>query len=503
MKIVSIELENFASYKNIKFDFDSSGLNLISGPTGSGKSTLCDAIPWVLFGRTAKNGSVDEIRTWGIDSTTFGSATFDTGLIITRTRAPNDLFYYYGNGDRVNTRGKDLSDTQKQIDAILGVDLETYLAGAYFHEFSQTAQFFATSAKNRRAVIEKIVDLSLARKLQMALSIDRSEVKTSLGKCENTESMLKGGILELENAASLYRHKMVSFKEDRDTDLANIGQTIAPLLLKVKNEAFFTEEKEIYKEAIIVAEAETCEHCGAPSDHVFAASLKDKLSKLELEEARNTALKTRISTLQEQADRLMTSDNPYASLLDTNRAEFDKMAAKLKIAEALKAKYELELADISVMQEIIELHRSLSIENAIRSIQDSTNRSLSDYFEAEIKVAFSATSADKLEVEVYKDGNLCTYTQLSKGQRCLLKLCFGVAVMQSVANRHGLAFRQVFFDEALDGLDSSMKLKAFKLLQNLPHPSTFIVEHHAPAEIDFSAVYNVELVNGGSVIEKS
>jgi len=59
VKILSCVLENFASYERLEFDFSPQGLTLIEGPTGSGKSTLCDAIPWILFGRTAKDGALD------------------------------------------------------------------------------------------------------------------------------------------------------------------------------------------------------------------------------------------------------------------------------------------------------------------------------------------------------------------------------------------------------------------------------------------------------------
>src|ERR1700733_2695413 len=100
MKILSASVQNFASYKKLDFEFDGQGLALVAGPTGSGKSTLCDVVPWVLFGRTSKGGTVDEVLSWPGDEITSGVITIDDRsgrpFSITRTRGSkpkdNDLF---------------------------------------------------------------------------------------------------------------------------------------------------------------------------------------------------------------------------------------------------------------------------------------------------------------------------------------------------------------------------------------------------------------------------
>ena len=187
MKVWSCQLENFASYKELDFQFDETGLILISGPTGSGKSTLCDALPWILFSKTAKGGTVDEIINWTSEEPTKGTVfvTVPEGdFIITRIRGKkakdNDLYFADRNFPGNVTRGKDLNDTQLLINNLLGLTAELYLSGSYFHEFSQTAQFFTTTPKNRRTICEQIVDLSLAKKLQTNTKDNTKTVKESL-----------------------------------------------------------------------------------------------------------------------------------------------------------------------------------------------------------------------------------------------------------------------------------------------------------------------------------
>ena len=54
MQLLSIDLSNFGSYEKLEFDFTDLGLSLVSGPTGSGKSTLQDGPYWVMFGELLK-----------------------------------------------------------------------------------------------------------------------------------------------------------------------------------------------------------------------------------------------------------------------------------------------------------------------------------------------------------------------------------------------------------------------------------------------------------------
>jgi exonuclease SbcC len=58
LRPLRLELEGFTSYRErVEIDFDELDLFVISGPTGSGKSSLVDAIAYALYGRVPRVGS--------------------------------------------------------------------------------------------------------------------------------------------------------------------------------------------------------------------------------------------------------------------------------------------------------------------------------------------------------------------------------------------------------------------------------------------------------------
>jgi len=205
---------------------------------------------------------------------------------------------------------------------------------------------------------------------------------------------------------------------------------------------------------------------------------------------------------EEQIKAKEESKNPYISTIKELTENIDTAEAQLARLMAKQQKLEETVDDLNVLQDATTTLRTTVISNAIRDVEYTTNQLLSDYFDAEIKVSFLAEDADKLDVTIQKDGNLCSYTQLSKGQRGLLKLCFGAAVMKKVAKYSSVNFRQVFFDEALDGLDEVLKVKAFRLLESLAigYDSVFVVEHSSELKNLFHNKIKVQLVDGYSEI---
>lgn len=566
MKLISLQAQNFGSYKDLKLDFTGKGLTLISGPTGAGKSTIMDSVSWALFGKTAKNGTADEVVKWGSNETTSATIQLDN-VTVTRTRNPNDL-YYTVHPTRAIMRGKDLKDTQLKLNQLLGITPETFLAAVYMHEFSLTSEFFQTNAKNRRQIMEQLTDLSLATNLQENTSEYAKELKKDVERLNLDIEIYKGELawkqvecqkqktkflawqksfdeqvkqLEFETrhfdrikTATLEKllKERAAFEEQREQFISNhkkeIDDTQAKALKLIDQQNAALKELERRRESI---PAEKCPECGSSknaSAHMLLQRDEHKNEKISTEVF---ALEGRIHTLQERAQRHKQETNPWTAKIEAKLAEPNiasgKYLAKLtevnpydstdieqqiidKREELAKATFAKNTAQgdlnaVRLLQEAVQEFRGRVIFNTVSFLQSKTNSFLEKHFESEFKVQFTIAEADSLDTEVYKDGILCSYTQLSKGQRQMLKLCFGAAIQLAIANYSGVQFNTIFMDEVLTGLDETNKAKAFGLIQELSsqYENIYIIEHNENFKTLFTSRIDVSLENGSSIIHES
>jgi len=522
MRILNCKVSNFASYKDLEFDFNDKGLCLVQGPTGSGKSTLCDIIPWVLFGRTAKNGTVDEILSWGTTEPTQGQITIETAhgtvdIVRIRGNKANDL-YILKNDDKI--RGVSLQDTQSLINETLGIETEAYLAGAYFHEFSQTAQFFTTSAKNRRTICEQLVDLSLPIKIQENLQFDKKNLQSGIATRTKEIDKVKHKISYLTLALRDEETKIARWDKEQQDKQVKLLKQLAFFEQEQASKAYkFKKDQEAKEQELLQqlsdaekqpmhTDKEKCPTCGTTNDNKlknynFMLYLQKCLKDLKM--VQNPYSEITSNTYQDQLTVLAKTKNPYIEgMSKMQKTDLPEAKADLAALDELQAQRQTELLDLELLADVVAAFRSTLIQRTIDAIEQKTNELLSEYFDAEITVKLEVEIADKIEALITKDGHQCSYTQLSKGQRQLLKLCFGVAVMKTTAQYQNVTFNQVFFDEATDGCDTDTKKKAFKLFQALAldYSSVFIVEHNDEIKSLADNSIMVELVNGESVIHE-
>src|SRR6185503_7725173 len=99
--------------------------------------------------------------------------------------------------------------------------------------------------------------------------------------------------------------------------------------------------------------------------------------------------------------------------------------------------------------------------------EKQANDILTTYFDSEILIQLKLESSDKLEVEIQKNGNMCSFRQLSGGQRCMLKLAFNLSIMSLAENKAGIKFPTLMLDEPLNGLSEDLKVRAFSLFESL------------------------------------
>lgn len=465
MRVKSIHLENFGSYKILDLEFGK-GLTLVQGPNGAGKSTIFDAVSWILFGRTAKGGKADEIRSWFGGATT-GRADLTNNLSIDRSRSPNDLIISDLQGE---TRGKDLSDTQRRIDERLGFGWDLYQRGAYYHEFSETAQFFSASAKYRRDLCESIVDFSLALKIQ---SNSAEKIKSIE---DEIEDLLRNLYVKEQEYKTFQRLTEVESRKVDDWRKNHVSQ----IKSIEENEARFEKNRR----RVISNQCRQCGTALSASKEVFDDSINPYTQRLE---------------------ELRREVCPYDGTVRDYQAEIDIVERCVTSIRRRLDELTQEQSELGTLLAIVKDFRGLIVKNTIDYVTSKTNTLLQDYFDGELVLALEIEGSDKLNVTIQKDGNIASFTQLSKGQRQILKLCFSVAIMEAIENHHGVKFEQLYFDEALDGLSDTMKVKAFRLFEMLQqsHEDVFVIDHSEALKVLFPNTITISNDDGNSVINAS
>lgn len=221
-------------------------------------------------------------------------------------------------------------------------------------------------------------------------------------------------------------------------------------------------------------------------------------------EALNTVqfLRNKINPYAEQLKDQKLELNPFAAQATKNSYDLVVLEAELHKQTTSIETLQHKLLSYSQLKDLSIQVKNTLLTQAVSNIEEKTNKYLEKYFDAQLRVKFEIASGDKLDIIIYNSGYECAFRQLSKGQRRLLTLCFSLSVMQVVADRSQVHFENIFLDEALDGLDSSLKVKAFALFEELAlnHKSVFLVDHSTEFKSLFSDSIYVTLDNDKSEI---
>jgi len=578
MKLGQCKVTNFGSYRSLEFDFSATGLSLIHGPTGSGKSTIFDIPCWILFGKTAKGGNADEIKTWQVSEPTGGHIELDLGtsrLAVFRTRGSskdNDLFWYESSksGDQASRqiRGKDLPETQRLLEERLGISYSLYCTGSYFTEFGPTSHFFTAKAKDRREILESIAPLDLPILIAERASEARKETKKALEQAKIDQASRSGRLDTLKASLSSSHHsldewstsqqeaiktlktKFKGFEVEKDTKIQALqtasegwdkesSKKIDSITEKINNLKLKSGSidlryaRRLYGEMedqLKILQAEKCPTCGGPALSDTVEKHREQMENARAGMEKYSKALAKLDALNDQLTNALSLVNPHTTQLEAARAMInrygDQLEAEQKKVNPFKAQINKAIDEIAktengVMEATNEVNRlshylvSLNtlydlsfklraelLQRSIREAQAETNRVLEAHFNAEIKVVFSANSGDDLDASIYKSGYQAVFTQLSKGQRCMLKLAFGLAIMKQSANNAGVHFSNLFMDEPLAGLDPELKAKTYSLFQelSLEHENVMVIEHSRELEQMFDKKYEVNLEGDESQI---
>jgi len=158
-----LKLTGFLSYRDpVEVDFSTFKLACISGHNGAGKSSLLDAITWVLFGQARKR-----------DDTLVNSASDAAEVVFTFRYEENNyriqrilargkstvLEFQIQDGERWRPLTEATSRaTQARIESVLRLDYETFVNASFFLQ-GKADQFTQQRPTDRKAILASILGL--------------------------------------------------------------------------------------------------------------------------------------------------------------------------------------------------------------------------------------------------------------------------------------------------------------------------------------------------------
>lgn len=565
MMVTAAYARNFQSYERLEFNYCDLGLALVSGVTGSGKSTLMDLVPWVLYGVTSKDGAADDVRSW-TGGNTSGHVLIEVvdgaTIEVFRLRGSTNDLYWLESGSDQPTRGKDLADTQKRLEARLGVSAELFLIGSYMHQFSKADSFFIAKAKDRREVLEKIADQEFAVRLGSQASEARKTAKAEAqrlssalsftsGRLEGAKQALRGletgsrdwqsckaakisklGLLsanfskECEDKAKTRALKHRDWLKAHDAALSMDAEAVVGMEAEVRPDSEFTDSLQSVQDRLDALGSRKCPACGELGHAAERQRLLTQIQSTKQARATSIAANRRVIDATARLERQSAAvspflpeapgENPYdaqcaAVILEPDPFEPRILHTKDFILKEEAEEQELASKVAAITNKINKLTwlydksfelRGLLMQRAVSQIQDDTNGYLEKYFDAALRVEFTLTDSDKLEVAILNDGHNAPFRQLSGGERCMLKLSFSLSLMRAAQDRAGVSFGMVMLDEALNGLDDDLKVKAFALLQSLEndYSTVLCIDHSDALKAQFTRRFLVTKDQGHSTL---
>ena len=201
---LQLTLKNFLSYREATLDFRGLHTACICGSNGAGKSSLLEAITWVLWGQSRAASEDDVINAGAKDVRVdfiFHTHQQTHRVIRSRQRGRSSSLEFQvetPNGFRSLT-AKGIKATQKQILDYLKLDYDTFINSAYLRQ-GRADEFMLRRPSERKQILADLLKLDQYEKLAEQA---RDLSKQFKGQAEQLEQSLQAIALQLEEQETI------------------------------------------------------------------------------------------------------------------------------------------------------------------------------------------------------------------------------------------------------------------------------------------------------------
>ena len=229
IKIKKIELKNFMSFLDTTFEFNDTGLYLINGRTGSGKTTIFDGILWCLYGKTGKKVKADEV----VNDTTGENCSVT--LYLEDGKEKYQVIRYRKHEKKKDAielyRGKRRSnkqDVQAEINKVMGMTDKLFLVSNCISG-DESSNILNIQKGKRVDIFEEIFGLSgidvYEKKCSTGMKDISGKIKTNTEQLVEMRTQLK----TMEKSVAEYNEHREEKKEEVKEGIKELQETVKDL----------------------------------------------------------------------------------------------------------------------------------------------------------------------------------------------------------------------------------------------------------------------------------
>ena len=183
MRPIKLTIEGFTSFaERAEIDFSDLDLFAIIGPTGSGKTSLLDAMTWALYGRTSRLGKVAaELISHGSNKVTahlefvVGNDRYQVARTAKRSGSPQIRFEKY-DGTWIPVEADGAAEINDAVSRIVGLDFDAFTRSVILPQGKFDA-FLRGEHKERREILKTLLGLEVYDRMRELAGTKRDQLK--------------------------------------------------------------------------------------------------------------------------------------------------------------------------------------------------------------------------------------------------------------------------------------------------------------------------------------
>lgn len=351
MKIKKVTFKNFCSYGNIPqvldFEDSESHLYLVMGSNGAGKSSIANAIKFLLYGKVDGMSNTDLPNR--INKELYGEIEIETKgklVKIVRGLSPS-IFKVYVDGNEFDRAGK--LNTQDYLEEeLFEIPYHVY-KNVIILSVNDFKSFLTMTPGDKKNIVDKIFGFSLINDMREMIKVERREIKLSIKSIEDELNSINESITTINTRLENLKSKEKAKNQEKIKELSDNVRSLDAERIEL------TKKKDKLKDILD----------GLESD----ISTKTKLLSVDVNDIRN--IDSRLELYEQQKCPTCQSDLTTDFHIHVKSELEQKKQNSLSSAKSIKSEIEEVRGKLKKSKEGHEklIEKVSSLETSINSIK--------------------------------------------------------------------------------------------------------------------------------------